>query len=105
MCRPGRCDRAQERRKVAVPAPEGELDSRAELVALCRRLIAASVEDPTNTQVAKALLDTLRAIPAPPGELDPVEARQARVDAKLALDAAAGANVSPIRRGDGPWHD
>jgi hypothetical protein len=88
----------------------GELDPRAELEALARRLIGVTEADPQNTAAAKALVDVLRAIPPLPEELDPVERLQAEVAAREALGrAGVRGNVTPIRGNpwrdpDHPWH-
>jgi hypothetical protein len=97
MCRPERC---REAGRTLVPVlPAGEINPVAELEALVRRLIAISEADPANTAVARELRETLRALPPPLGELDPVEKLQAEVAVIRALHTPA--NVAPIRGGDG----
>jgi hypothetical protein len=105
LCKPGRCSSAADRLPplVIVPAA-GELDPRAELEALARRLIGVTEADPQNTAAARALVDVLRAIPPLPEDLDPVERLQAEVAAADVLDrAGVRRNVTPIR--GNPWRD
>jgi hypothetical protein len=89
MCRAASCSQAAgDRLPLVISLPAGELDPRAELEALARRLIGVTEADPQNTAAAKALVDVLRAIPPLPEELDPVERLQAEVAARDAADHA-----------------
>jgi len=54
------------------------VDVRAEQEAVIRRLAGAHEADPANAPLALALLRALDCLPVP-GELDPLEARQAEV--------------------------
>lgn len=60
-------------RAIPAPEPEGELDSRAELVLLARQLAAAYSADPSNWALARELRTTLLALPEPPGPADPLD--------------------------------
>jgi hypothetical protein len=84
---------------LAAAADAGPIDPQAELARLARRLITASEQDPMNTNVARALLDVLRAFPQPE-EQDPIAAAVARIDAKLRRVRGGADVVGLPRRGD-----
>jgi hypothetical protein len=111
LCHPARCaeadgDRVRAELEARV-AELAEIDPAAELLALVRRLIAASEQNPLNMGVVKELRATLLALPAG-GELDPVERRQAEVAARQAAWRAGVADVVPLpayRRGGGVTYE
>ena len=89
LCRPGGgCERARLRVVPPSASPPGVsadpgarsvvVDVRAEQEAVIRRLAGAHEADPANAPLALALLRALDCLPVP-GELDPLEARQAEV--------------------------
>jgi hypothetical protein len=75
-----------------------EIDPQAELLALVKRLIAASEAEPANTALARELRNCL-AVLTRAEELDPVQARQASVAARLAaMSAGLPGNVARLER-------
>ncbi|SRR6266581_1174695 len=76
MCRPG-CGNGQARQLASVrpiAAPSGDLDPRAELVDLARRLASAHEAEPHRADVARELRATLLAIEAAePAAADPMD--------------------------------
>jgi hypothetical protein len=93
----GRCEGAARHELGARIAELAEIDPQAELLSLVKRLIAASETEPTNTALARELRACLAVLPRGE-ELDPVQARQARVQARLAAMRAGVVDVTPLPR-------